>query len=418
MKKDSWMIKNKECRMCPSTNFGRVIDFGYNPLVNSLLEQEDLEKSEPVFPLIVKRCKQCSLVQIQEIVDSYKIYRKQDYLYFSGEMPGLADYFSEYADDLNKRFLQDESGKKKFVVEIGSNDGTMLQFFKSHCNVLGVDPSTNVVVRALKNGITTLSDFFTERLAKNILKENGPADLIYGNNCIAHLNDLRDLMRGVSLLLKDGGTFVVECNYWGGMVKNKNYALIYHDHFSYFTLKNWADFAPKYGLGVFDAIVTPAQGGSLRVFMQKAKNPAMTERCKKLYNEEMETKLNSQQICDIYRRQVLYQAKRLHNIVEKIRFRFRKKVAGYGAAAKGFSVLKLAELDYKYLDYFVDDSPAKQGKYTPVDHIPVISRAEAEKQLPDYFFITAPNYEKQIIEKEKAFIEKGGKFITCDGRVI
>lgn len=410
------MILNSECRMCPGNVFKQVIDFGYNPLVNSLLEKEDLDKSEPVFPLVVKRCDQCSLVQVREIVDSHKIYRSQDYLYYSGDMPGLKDYFEEYATDLTTRFLPN---KDSLVVEVGSNDGLMLGLIKDKgYKVLGVDPSTNVVVRAVKNGVSSISDFFTERLAKTIVREYGKAEVIYGNNCIAHLNDLRDLMKGVSLLLNDGGVFVVECNYWGGMVKNNNYALIYHDHFSYFTLKNWVDFAPQYGLKVFDAIVTPAQGGSLRVFMKKDPNVAMEERCQKLYNEEMETNLNSQATCTSYRKQVKAEAKKLHGLVEKLKFGLRKKIAGYGAAAKGFSVLKLSELDYKFIDYFVDDSPAKQGKYTPIDHIPVISRKDAESQLPDYFFLTAPNYEKQIIEKEKDFVSKGGKFITCDGRII
>ena len=408
------MIKNSQCRMCDGTKFEKVIDFGYNPLVNSLIEKENLDKTEPVFPLVVKRCVQCSLVQIQEIVNSHEIYRNVDYLYFSSDMPGLKDYFQEYADDLKTRFLKEGD----LVVEIGSNDGLMLGLMKDKNRVLGVDPATNTVVRAIKNGIPSISDFFTERLARGIVREFGKAALIYGNNCIAHLNDLRNLMRGVSLLLNDSGVFVVECNYWGGMVKNKNYSLIYHDHFSYFSLKNWMDFASQYGLKVFDAIVTPAQGGSLRVFMKKDPNVVVEERCQKLYDEEMETKLNSQETCNTYRKQVKKEAKKLHKVVEHLKFGLRKKIAGYGAAAKGFSVLKLSELDYKFIDYFVDDSPAKQGKYTPVDHIPVMSRKDAESQLPDYFFITAPNYEKQIIEKEKAFVEKGGKFITCDGRVI
>lgn len=409
----NFMLKNKECRMCPSTSFNRVIDFGENPLVNSLIEKEDLDKTEPTFPLVVKRCSQCGLVQLREIVDSHKIYRAQDYLYYSGDMPGLKDYFQEYVNDLKERFLKEGD----LAVEIGSNDGLMLGLLKDKVKVLGVDPSSNVVVRALKNGVTTLSEFFSERSARWILNEFGPAKLVYGNNCIAHLNNLRDLMSGVKLLLQDNGVFVVECNYWGNMVKNTNYALIYHDHFSYFSLKNWVDFAPQYGLKVFDALVTPAQGGSLRVFMVKG-DIQMTERCQKLYNEEMETNLNSLETCKKYRRNVVKEAKNLNKLVSKLRLTLRKKIAGYGAAAKGFSVLKMANIDERHIDYFVDDSPAKQDKFTPVSHIPVISRAEAEKQLPDYFFITAPNYEKVIIEKERAFIEKGGRFITCDGRVI
>ena len=177
------------------------------------------------------------------------------------------------------------------------------------------------------------------------------------------------------------------------------------------------DFAPGFGMNVFDAIVTPAQGGTLRVFMKKG-NAAMTPRCKKLYEEEIATNLNSQATSDRYRKEVLAEAKKLHALVADLRFAKKKTIAGYGAAAKGFSVLKLAGINEKHIDYFVDDSPAKQGKYTPVSHIPVISRKEAAQKLPDYFFITAPSYEQIIIGKEDAFRQKGGKFITTDSRII
>lgn len=406
------IIKNKECRMCGGKKFKLVIDFGKNPLVNSLIEKKDLKGREPVFPLVVNRCQSCSLVQVTDVVDSHEIYKNVDYLYFSGDMPGLKDYFQEYANDVRERLL----AHGDFVVEIGSNDGLMLEMFKDKYKILGVDPSSNVVVRALKNGIPTVSDFFNNRLANSIAREFGQAKVVYGNNCIAHLNNLRDLMGGVEALLAKSGTFIVECNYWGGMVRNKNYALIYHDHFSYFSLKNWMDFAPKFNMKVFDAVVTPAQGGSLRVFMKKG-NAAMTARCKKLYQEELSADLNSQAACDRYRKEVLTEAKKLHALVADLRGQ-KKIIAGYGAAAKGFSVLKLAGINGKHIDYFVDDSPAKQGKYTPVTHIPVISRKEAERRLPDYFFITAPNYEKIIIAKEEKFRANGGKFVTVDSRII
>ena len=407
------IVKNKDCRMCGGKKFKLVIDFGKNPLVNSLIEKKDLAGREPVFPLVVKRCQACSLVQVTDIVDSHEIYKNVDYLYFSGDMPGLKEYFQEYANDIQERLLTPGN----FVVEIGSNDGLMLEMFKEKYKILGVDPSSNVVVRALKNNIPTVSDFFNERLAQSIAREFGQANVVYGNNCIAHLNNLRDLMGGVEALLAKNGVFVVECNYWGGMVKNKNYALIYHDHFSYFSLKNWVDFAPRFGMKVCDAIVTPAQGGSLRVFMKKG-TAAMTARCKKLYQEEIATNLNSQATCDRYRKDVLLEAKKLHALVADLRFAKKKIIAGYGAAAKGFSVLKLAGINEKHINYFVDDSPAKQGKFTPVAHIPVISRKEADRKLPDYFFITAPNYERIIVAKEDTFRKNGGKFITVDSRII
>lgn len=398
------VIKNKTCRMCSSKSFYNVINLGKHPLGNSLVSKKDIKKKDPVFPIKVKQCKKCKLVQLTEIIDANEIYKNVDYLYFSSDMPALDKYFLPYAKEIKKRFLK----KKDFVVEIGSNDGVMLKFFKNYKH-LGVDPATNVVIRALRNNINTVPLFFTKNLASKILREYGPAKVIYGNNCIAHLDGLRDLTSGVYDLLDKNGVFIIECNYWGGMVKNTNYSLIYHDHYSYFSLKVWIDFAKKYKLNVFDATVTPAQGGSLRLYLSKNKRK-MTKRCKNLLNEENKTKLNSFEVSKKYRNNVIKISNQLRDLVLKLK-KDKKNVAGYGAAAKGMTILKCSGIG-KQLSYFVDDSPAKQGWFSPVDHVPIISRKKANSKLPDYFIILAPNYSDVIISKEKNYIKKGGKFIV------
>ena len=407
------MIK-KKCRMCGGAKFEEVVDFGLNPIVNSLLEESDLKKKEKVYPLIVDQCQTCFLVQTRKPLKSEKIYSDQDYLYFSSDMPKLSEYFLEYEKEVAEKFLH---GSEDLVVEIGSNDGIFLKHFKNDgYRVLGVDPASNVVLRALHDGIPTLSSFFDLRVAKNIFKHWGKAKVITANNCIAHLDNLDDVMEGVKLILADDGVMVIECNYWGGMVKNKNYALIYHDHFSYFSLQNWVDYVKKFGMEVFDATVTEAQGGSLRVFFGWEVKQSQTSRFITLKKEEEDTNLNSRATTIKYKADVLAEAEKLHDIIQFKRSN-NKHIAGYGAAAKGFSVLKLARIDQSHIDYFVDDSPAKQGKYTPVTHIPIVSRQSLTK-LPDYFFLTAPNYEKIIIEKEQQFLANGGHFITVDGREI
>ena len=401
-----------KCRICGGIKFKEVIDMGQNPLVNSLLEKEEIG-TEKTYSLVIKQCQECFLVQIVEPIDSDKIYRNEDYLYFSGDMPNLKEYFTEYAIDLESRFLT--KNPESLVIEIGSNDGLMLKNFMGY-RILGVDPASNTVIRALKNNIPTLSDGFSKRIAKSILREFGKAKLIYGNNCIAHIHDLKGLIDGISLLLEDDGVFVVECNYWGAMVKNKNYSLIYHDHFSYFTATDWMNFAEQFGMTAFDAIVTPAQGGSLRIFMSKDKREP-TNNLLGLLKEEIDTNLQSYETCQQYEKDVKEEAKKLNRLISDLKAQ-GAVIAGYGAAAKGFSVLKLAEIDERHLDYFVDDSPAKQGKYTPISHIPVISRLEAQGKLPDYFFITAPNYKDVIIEKEAKFRNNGGQFITINSKII
>jgi C-methyltransferase-like protein/putative zinc binding protein/methyltransferase family protein len=397
--------------MCDGTKFRVVIDLGPHPLVNSLVSKDRLNRKDPVYPLVVKQCQKCALVQLVDIIDAEEIYKKVDYLYFSSDMPGLDKYFKPYADEVRERFLSNGD----LVVEIGSNDGIMLNLFKDTQRVLGVDPATNVAIRALRRGIPTIPLFFSESLAGKIAKEWGHAKAIIGNNCIAHLNDVSDLMRGVQTLLAGDGVFIVECNYWGGMVKNTNYSLIYHDHYSYFSLRVWQEFSSKYGLRVFDAVVTPAQGGSLRLFLCRD-DRAASERVNALEREEKTTALNTYATSLRYRKNVLEAAKQLRRTLKELK-RQGKTIAGYGAAAKGLTILKCSGIGRETLDYFVDDSPAKQGWFTPVDHIPIISREDAESRLPDYFLILAPNYADVIIAKEARFHERGGKFIVPKGKV-
>ena len=403
----------QKCRMCGSTKFKKIIDFGKYPLVNSLVNEEDFGKKEKVYPLLVKQCQKCFLVQLDNPINANKIYRDVDYLYFSSDIPQVKEYFAEYANDVKERFLEPSD----FVLELASNDGVLLKQFNGW-EKLGVDPASNVVIRAIKENIPTLSDFFGERLAKSIYREFGKAKVIMGNNFIAHLDNLDDIIEGIKILLDDNGVLILECNYWGNMVKNKNYALIYHDHYSYFTLENWIMYLRKFGMKVFDAVITPAQGGSLRLFACfNGATYQETERYKDIRREEITSGLNTYKTAKQHAENIKAEAKKLSKIVNDLKAK-GAKIAGYGAAAKGFPVMKLANINQRHIDYFVDDSPAKQGKYTPVTHIPVISRETSKDQEPDYFFITASNYEESILAKEQEFLEKGGKFLTVDGRII
>jgi novobiocin biosynthesis protein NovU/D-mycarose 3-C-methyltransferase len=407
------LIRNKGCRMCGENDFKTVIDMGVHPLVNSLVAKEDLHKEDPRFPLVVKQCMACSLVQLVEIVDAHDIYKGQDYLFYSSDMPGLSKYFADYV-------VQDvipHIDPGDLVVEIGSNDGVLLQHLVEDYEVLGVDPSTNVALRAIRKGIPTVPLFFTEDLARQIVNEyEGKAKAIVANNCIAHLNGLDDLMRGVSRLLADDGVFILECNYWGGMVVNGNYSLIYHDHYSYFSAHVWESFARKFGMRPFDAWVTPAQGGSLRLFLCKDKR-LPTRRYMDLLKQESVSGLNTYATSLQYEADVRAAALALRDGVLALKAD-GKTIAGYGAAAKGFTILTMSSIGAEHISYFVDDSPAKQGKYTPVEHIPIITRAQAEAQPPDVFLVLAPNYAKVIIEKEQAFLKAGGTIVVPFGRDI
>jgi len=401
----------RKCRICGNTKFGLALNMGMAPLVNSLLSKEDTREKDKTYPLVVVRCAKCSLVQLKTIVQSHKIYADQDYLYYTGDMPQQSQYMRAF-DSLVSEILEKHTKKGDLIVEIGSNDGTVLGKMARERRILGVDPSTNVAIRAIKRGVPTVSAPFDKNVARNIRQEFGPAQVIGGANCLAHIDDIHGVLEGVTMLLSDSGVFWVECNYWGGMVKNKHYALVYLDHYSYFSLRNWVDLARMHGMEVFDAFITEAQGEglSLRLFASRDTKRKKTERFLKLVDEEKRTKLNTQATAAQYGKECKKEAKKLYEVISRLK-KQGKSIAGYGAAAKGFSILQLAGITEKHIDYFVDDSPAKQGKYTPVTHIPVISRKEAQKKLPDYFFITAPNYADVIVEKEKAYKARGGKFI-------
>src|SRR3989338_9768714 len=405
MKKNS----NRACRVCSSKRFKTVIDFGENPLVNSLLEKEELGK-EKTHPLVVEQCQRCFLVQIVNPVSSRQIYQDQDYLYYTVDMPQQSQYMRSFNGLITD--IENMTDPGDFIVEIGSNDGTVLKKFKER-KILGVDPSVNVAIRAIARGVPTLSAEFNERVARNIAKEFGQANIIGGANCLAHIDDIHSVLKGVKTLLVEGGIFWVECNYWVGMVKNKHYALIYHDHYSYFTLKNCVDLAAIYGLKVFDAYITEAQGEGLSLRLYAGYYGVPTKRFLSLLEEDI--KYNNYKTAQKYCIEVTEEVKKLAGLVRGL----KGTVAGYVAAAKGFSILKLAGLDGRHIKFLVDDSPAKQGKYSPVTHIPIISRAEAENKSPDYFIILAPNYARLIMEKEKdsEFRRRGGKFIVPVGEM-
>lgn len=399
----------KECRMCKGKKIEKFLDLGKHTLMNSLVTKAQTKQKQPAWPLQVGFCHKCHLVQLMYIVDSRKIYQAQDYLYFSSDMPNLDKYFAEYVEELTGKYLKDGG----LIVEIGSNDGIVLKQFKPPVTVLGVDPSTNVALRALKRGVPTVADFFTYEVARKIRNEWGPAKVVTGSNCIAHLSDLHDMTSGVAKLLDDDGVFVVEANYWGGMVDNLNYGLIYLDHFSFFSVEVWETFGKKFGLRPFDAYVTPAQGGSLRLFMCKDGRP-QTERFKALQAQEKATKLNTLAACKEYARKVNQRRKEIKDVLRELSKK-GKVVAGYGAAAKGLSILKSSEAGKESIKFFVDDSPAKQGFFTPESHIPIYRRDEVKD--PDYFMVLAPNYAEVIMQKEQEYIKRGGKFIVPRERI-
>ena len=407
------MLERQCCRMCGSENLGEVLDLGTHSLVNSYIRGEDLEKDEEIFPLVVKQCKDCKLVQMLETIDPVGIYTTGNYMYFSTDVPGLKDYFEEYASDLFERFIKDDD----LVIEIASNDGILLDFVRKRARVLGVDAAPNAVLKALKKGIPTFPSLFGFKTAELVSREFGQADVVMANNCIAHVDDLDDFMKGVDLLLKPDGIFIFETGYWGTMVKTANYEQIYHDHFSYYSVEVWRKYAAKFGMRVFDAVVTPAQDNcAVRVFLCRDDRPE-TERLMEIVKDEALNGANDYDASLRYQSEVKLAWKNLKDTLTRLKAE-GSKIAAYGASAKGGTIARAADIGDGLIDYYVDDSESKQGLYTPIYHIPILSREEAEKDKPDYFLILAVNYAENIMAKEADFHTEGGKFIVPRGTDI
>ena len=305
--------------MCESKDLKEVLDLGSHSLVNSYLKKNEINlKKELLLPLVISQCLNCGLIQILKTVNPTEIYNDGKYLYFSRDVPGLDKYYKKYADYVLEKFIKK---KNELVIEIASNDGILLQHLKKKVNILGIDAAPNAVLRALKNDIPTFPSLFNYKTAKLVTKEYGAAKVVMANQCIAHVDNLIDFMKGVDAILdKKNGIFIFETGYWGNMVKRTVYEQIYHDHFSYFSLKVWENFSKKFSLNMFDAEVTPAQDNcSIRVFFSRKKNIKKTKRLKILLNDEKINNLNTFKSSLEFKKKVKNSWRKLNNTLIELK---------------------------------------------------------------------------------------------------
>lgn len=379
-------------------------------LANSFLTAEDLKKPELKFPLRVLFCEDCGLSQLGEVVNPDILFK--NYVYFSSGMPkNFSEHFRNYAEDVEGRFIK---SRDELVVEIGSNDGVLLGAFKDGARILGIDPALNVSKIANENGIETIADYFSENLARQIAEKYGRAKIIMSNNVIMHIDDHHDLMKGIKSLLTDDGVFVFEAPYMRDMFDNLTFDTIYHEHLSYLTVKPFIKLFSQFGMKIIDIKEMPVHGVSLRVYAAKAGahpvNPFVAEYIRAEENlgfDKYETYLEL--------------ADRIKKLKDKINAtllgikKSGKRIAGYGAPAKGNTLLNYFDIGPEILDYVTESLPSKIGTFTPGTHIPVVNVEDARKNPPDYFLLLAWNYKDVILEKERGFRENGGKFIMPVG---
>lgn len=393
------------CRICKSENLTKFLDLGDQPLANSFLKSESDFAHEKKYPLAVYFCQNCNLAQLLDVVSKEEMF--SDYIYFTSGMPRISNHFKSYAEDVMRRFLK----QGDLVVEIASNDGILLKFFQdAGFKALGVDPAANVVKVADKLGVTTIVDFFSKKLAEQISKDKGKAQAILANNVVAHINDLHDLAGGINDLLAKDGVFVLEAPYLIDMFDNLAYDTIYHEHLSFLAVRPLQKLFEQFGLEIFDVQIKNAQGRSLRVFVGHKGVHNIDPSVQKYIDLELSMGLDRLESYNLLSERAADQKERLVKILKDLK-KQGKKIAAYGAPAKGNTMLNYCQIGTDILDYALDNLPAKQNLYTPGMHIPTVDSAYAHSHLPDYFLMLAWNYAEQILDSEKDFTAKGGKFI-------
>lgn len=404
---DTLVYHRATCRLCGSPRVPLALKLTPCAPVDAFITAERLKETQPVFPIDLYLCEACGHAQLLDVVSPKLLFG--DYIYTTASSPGLVEYFRKYAEEVCTKIKPASAGR---VLDIGSNDGTLLSFLKQRgFEVLGIDPAREVGATAIARGIETLPEFFNSKVAKRLRAERGGFALVTANNVFAHSDALDDMADGVRSLLAPDGVFVFEVSYLLDMIENMVFDFIYHEHLSHHSVKPLQTFLKKHGLHLFDVERTPSKGGTLRCYAQLAGAP-------RPQSVEVDRMIQSEENYGLYRLST-YEAyagriDRVKVALKKIVSELRasgKSIAGYGASATGTVLTYHFDLGGD-LDFIVDDNPVRQCRYSPGHHIPVFSSSAIEARRPDYIVILAWRFADMIIQKNQKFVERGGRFIV------
>jgi SAM-dependent methyltransferase len=393
----------EKCRICSSKNLKIILDLGEQPPSNSFLDIDELNSPESKFPLRLFWCKDCYLVQLLDIVD--KEYLFKNYFYMTSASKPIVDHFKKYAQDVYQEFLQEDNS---FVVEIGSNDGSLLKEFKKlGVSILGIEPATNLSELANQSNVTTKNTFFSSEVSKEIIKSRD-VSVVIANNVIAHIENLQDLMNGIKILIGNNGVFIFEVPYLVDLIENLEFDTIYHEHLSYFSILPLLKLVKQFGLEIFDIKKQLVHGGTLRIFVSQKDNYPINNSVNVFLNEEHKLGLDKIEFYHKFSTNVEELKKNLLKLLTQLK-KENKSLLGYGAPAKGNVLLNYCGINTNFLDCIIDTTPLKQGKYTPGMHIPIIPPKNLKNT--DVALLLAWNYESEILLKENIFRKNGGKFL-------
>lgn len=397
------------CRFCGAGLRRTFVDLGLSPLCETYPAGSDLNSGESYYPLHVYVCERCWLVQLDEYESAEKIF--SDYAYFSSFSDSWLKHCEKYCTAMKSRFGLD---RNSFVVEVASNDGYLLQYFvRDGVPVLGIEPAANVAKVAIEKGVPSLVRFFGVALAKELVAEGRSADLVLGNNVLAQVPDLNDFVEGLKILLKPEGVITLEFPHLLKLIELNEFDTIYHEHFSYFSLISTIKIMEEHGLRVFDVEELKSHGGSLRVYACRAesKTHALAPTVKKILDDEVRAELDRISGYESFARQVKETKLALLDFLLTAA-KQGKKVAGYGAPGKSATLLHYCGVTRDLIEYTVDRSPYKQGRFLPGNHIPIYHPDRIRETKPDYIVILPWNLKDEIMQQLQYVREWGAKFVV------
>jgi len=403
-------MKELGCRFCGHPLRQSFVDLGMSPLANSYVEPEALQRMEPFFPLHVWVCEHCLLVQLPETESPEVIF--SDYAYFSSYSTSWLRHAESYVAAMVERFGLDQESQ---VVEIASNDGYLLQYFQQRgIPVLGIEPAGNVAQAAQERGIRTLVKFFNTKTAGELADEGLEADLLLGNNVLAHVPGLNDFVEGLKVALKPGGVVTMEFPHLMRLMAENQFDTIYHEHFSYFSFRTVLDVFRVRGLSLFDVEELPTHGGSIRIYARHTEDESkpVEPRVTELLERERAAGFDDLDHYLSFGEQVRETKRKLLSFLVRLKNE-GKSIAGYGAPAKGNTLLNYCGVGTDFIDYTVDRSPHKQGRYLPGTRIPIYAPEHISKTRPDYVLILPWNLKDEIIEQMTDLSSWGGQFFVA-----
>lgn len=397
------------CRICQSGHLEKFLSMGDLPLPNSFISPGKIGQMEKKYPLNVGVCLNCHLVQLLDVVDPEVMFR--NYVYIPSASQTRMRNFADIAQQAREMC---RVNKSSVVADIGSNDGSLLSYFKGYgIKTLGVDPATNLAKIAELKGIETINDYFSTSLASRVKQSYGPVTVITATNVMAHIDNLQEMFSAIKLLLSDSGIFICEFPYLADLLQKTLFDTIYHEHLSYFSLKPLLKIIKHHNLKIVDVRRTPIDGGALRLTIShvSAHYPEAVSPINDLQAYEKKLKLDDLDTYQQFAQQVFDLKENIIQTIIQLKNQ-KRAIVGYGASARGNILLSYCGLGHEEIDYIVDSTPYKQGLLTPGHHIPIYPEEALLEKQPDYALILAWNFAKEIVEKQSLFLHRGGKFIV------